>query len=517
MDASKFGTVYLVGAGPGDPELVTLKTHRLLSECDVVVYDNLIPDELIVMLPPSMEKYYVGKRAGVPCCSQAYINDLLVRLAVEGKMVVRLKGSDPLIFGRGAEEAKFLRKHDIPFEIVPGVTSGLAASAYSGIPCTDRERSSAVILVTGHKAKEKHHSSVDWSWIAKAKDATIIVYMGVGGIQKIVDRLLDGGMDPALPAAVIERSTFPSQRVFTSTIHDLPQAVIDNEVKAPAIFLIGKVVELREWLDWFNGHQLMGIRVLVTRPAEQAAPMYRRLRELGAEVQAYPTIATQSSFDPAAWDRFRAVDGDRRWLIFSSENGVRYFFEQFAANGFDIRELAPYKIAVVGGGTERYLVENYGLRVDFVPSKATGKTLAAELTAQTDLAGAVVVRVRGNLSYDYVDKAVVEQGATLVPMIVYETMHPIWPDGLKQKLIAHPPHVTVFTSGSSVDGLYENMTADEVRDIVAPGLVVSIGPTTSVEIRKYGLEVGFEAARHTIPEMIDELAEYLQTHPVRRN
>ena len=517
MTERKVGKVYLVGAGPGDPELVTLKTHRLLNTCDVVVYDNLIPDELIVGLPIPLEKHYVGKRAGVPCCSQDFINELLVRLASEGKVVVRLKGSDPLIFGRGAEEAKFLRAHDIPFEIVPGVTSGLAASAYSGIPCTDRERSSTVILVTGHKAKEKAHTSVDWAWVAKAQHATILVYMGVGQIARIVNRLIINGMSPDTPAAVVERSTFPSQRVFTSSLTDMPDTIKQNNVKAPAIFLVGKVVELRQELDWFKGLPLMGARIMVTRPAAQADPMYTRLRDLGAEVLTYPTIATQEFFDAPAWEKFDAIDTLGRWLIFTSENGVRYFFKQFSKRGVDIRGLSDFKIAVVGSGTARILKEDYNLTADFVPSKMTGKTLAGELVDQEDLKGATVVRVRGNLSYDYVDKAAAEAGAHVIPMTVYETIHPTWPEGLKEKLSSTPPDAVVFTSGSSVDGLYANMTEEEIKRLVAPGLIVSIGPTTSEVIEAYGLEVGLEAKQHNIPDLLDELVEYIQANPIRRN
>jgi len=515
MSSNKPGKVYLVGAGPGDPELVTLKTHRLLEECDAVVYDNLIPDELILDLAPDVEKHYVGKRSGVPCVSQEFINDLLVGLASAGKQVVRLKGSDPLIFGRGAEEAKWLRKHEIPFEIVPGVTSGLAASAYSGIPCTDRERASTVILVTGHKSKDKDHSSVDWSWVARAKEATIIIYMGVREMPTIAAKLIDNGMDPKMPSAVVERCTFPTQRVFTAPLDEMPRTVEENDVGTPAIFLIGRVVELREWLHWFNEHTLMGTRIMVTRPADQAQPIWQRLRELGAEVMTYPTIATDELLDEKAWERFLAADPVNGWLIFTSENGVRYFMQQLAAHDMDVRALAKYKIAVVGGGTERFL-KQYNLHADFVPNKATGRSLAAELTAAVDLSGATVVRVRGNLSYDFVDNAVVEKGATLIPMTVYATSHPIWPDGMKQKLAANPPHVVLFTSGSSVDGLYENMTGEEIRETISPAMIVSIGPTTSEEIRKRGLEVDLEAAKHTIPDMIDELVTYLEQNPPRR-
>ena len=266
MNDKKTGIVYLAGAGPGDPDLVTVKTYNLLRQCDAVVYDYLIPDELITTLPENVEKYYVGKVGGKNSTPQNDINDLIISLAKSGKNVVRLKGSDPLVFGRGGEEAKVLAQNGINFEIIPGVTAGISASTYAGIPVTDRNLASWVMFVTGHKAKEKLTSSVQWDWIAKGEKGTIVIYMGVSQIGSIAADLIENGMDSDTPAAVVERTSFPTQRTHTSTLKDLPQMVIDKNVKAPAIFIIGEVVKLREYIDWFGKKPLHGLRVLVTRP-----------------------------------------------------------------------------------------------------------------------------------------------------------------------------------------------------------------------------------------------------------
>jgi uroporphyrin-III C-methyltransferase len=242
--------VYLVGAGPGDPDLITVKAKCLLEQCDVVVYDALIPYELVATLPAEVERRYVGKKAERHSLPQQEINDLLVRLASRGNRVVRLKGGDPFVFGRGGEEAKYLREHGIPYEIVPGITSGVAAPAFAGIPCTDREEASHVTFVTGHKAVEKLSSSVPWDWVAGARNGTLVIYMGVSEIPKIVDRLLAGGMPPDTPVAAVERGTFPTQRTAITTLSELPDKVVELGVKPPTIFVIGKIVNLQKKLEW---------------------------------------------------------------------------------------------------------------------------------------------------------------------------------------------------------------------------------------------------------------------------
>jgi len=512
MNDKKTGIVYLAGAGPGDPDLVTVKAHNLLKDCDAVVYDYLIPDELITTLPENVEKYYVGKVGGGRSTDQIDINELILNLAKEGKTVVRLKGSDPLVFGRGGEEAKVLAQNGINFEIIPGVTAGISASTYAGIPVTDRNLASWVMFVTGHKAKEKIVSSVQWDWIAKGEKGTIIIYMGVSQIGDIVSDLIEHGMNPDTPSAVVERTSFPTQKTHTSLLKDLPKMVNDKKIKAPAIFLIGEVVNLREYIDWFGKKPFHGLRILVTRPSDQSKEIYSQLRFLGAEVLTYPTIATKENLDKKAWGEFNKIAGSNNWLIFTSENGVRYFIKQMKDHGKDIRDLSNFKIAVIGGGTQKVLKEYY-LKPDFIPYKATTATLAEQFVSKYDLKGANVIRVRGNYSIKNIDEAIANAGGNLIPMTVYETFLPKWSSETVEKFRTYPPDIVIFSSGTTVDGLYESLSEEDIEKYIKPAMLASIGPSTSKEIKTRGLPVTFESKIHTIPGLIDELVEHIKANP----
>jgi len=369
-DRPTIGIVYLVGSGPGDPDLITVKGARLLESCDVVVYDALAPDELVISLPRTVEKRYVGKKAGQHSLPQDQINELLVALARDRKNVVRLKGGDPFVFGRGSEEAEYLKKHGVPFEIVPGITAGVAGPAYAGIPATDRRRASFVMFLTGHKASDKELSSVPWDWVGRAKNGTLVVYMGVSELGNIVTSLREAGMDDATPAAAIERGTYPTQRVIRATMATLQTEVERAGLKPPSLFVFGDTVKLGDVLSWMDRKPLFGLRVLVARPSDQAGWVYRDLRDLGAEVLPYPTIATEPVDDPLAWEGVTTITGDNRWLLFTSENGVRYFMNLWRDHEIDARGLADYKIAAVGFGTARAL-KAFNLTPDFMPTKAT--------------------------------------------------------------------------------------------------------------------------------------------------
>ncbi len=506
------GTVYLIGAGPGDPELITVRARRLLGDCNAVVYDNLIGLELVITLPPTVERHYVGKRAGKHALPQDEINELLVRLARKGKSVARLKGGDPFIFGRGGEEARCLHANDIAYEVVPGITAGIAAPAYAGIPCTDREAASFVTFATGHKAGDKELSSVAWDWMAGGRKGTLVIYMGVGELEHIVTALLTNGMPPDTPAAMIERGTFPSQRSITSPLSTLPETAKANGIKAPAITVIGDVASFQPDMKWFRTAPLLGKRVMVLRPADQAQDMYASLRHLGAEVLTYPTIATEEIDDIPAWDAFNGITGNKRWLAFTSENGVRFFAKQYLKRHADIRSLGSFKIAAIGAGTSRALAR-YHLTPDFVPVKATVASLAREMAAELDLDGASVVRVRGNLADQTLESALTEAGATVLPQNVYKTYHPEWPEGFVGKLHEHPPDVIMFTSGSTAHGLVGMLSAEELVSLTGDALVASIGPSTSDTIRSLGMSVAIEAVSHSVPGLIDELVKYVTANP----
>jgi uroporphyrinogen III methyltransferase/synthase len=502
--------VYLVGAGPGDPELVTVKGKRILQQCDAVIYDHLVPDELIITLPANIEKIYAGKKAGSHVLAQDDINRLLVELAKEGKNIARLKGGDPFIFGRGGEEAEYLKNHNIEFEIIPGITSGLASPAYAGMPCTDRRKASFVVLATGHKAKEKDSSTVPWEWLAQAKNGTLVIYMGVGEFDNIKDILISNGLPPDTPSAVIERGTFPSQRIVTSPLFQLSEKLKEMNIKPPSIFIIGDTVEFQKELSWFAGKPLSGIRIMVTRPADQAQEMYQSLRELGAEVLPYPSITTEEYRDNKAWKAVADIEhpsGSDHWLIFTSENGVRYFFNQLFSFVDDIRFVSRFKIAAVGYGTAKAL-QAYKLAADFLPSKSTTACLADEMINQFNFSRSMAIRIRGNLGDTYVEKTLASAGAQVIPLQTYRTLNAVLPDGFKEKLFAYPPDVIIFTSGSTVDGLFGIFNNDEIKKIADKALVVSIGPSTSRVIRSHGLSVSMEAKEYGIPGIITELLNY---------
>lgn len=503
---TKTGFVYLIGAGPGNPDLITVRGRQLLQACDVVVYDNLIPDELIVTLPERVERKYVGKLSSVHTLPQEEINELLVSLAQEGKRVARLKGGDPFTFGRGAEEASLLRQHAIPYEVVPGVTSASAALAYAGIPPTDRRKASLVMYVTGHRGANGE-SMVRWDWVAQAKCSTIVIYMGVSELARLSAELIESGMAADTPAAIIERGTFSTQRVFSASLERLPAIATENNVRPPSLIVIGEVVDLKEQIEWFSGRPLFGKRIMITRPADQAEEVYRELRDLGAEVLSYPTIATREQVDESAWRSFAGITEDRRWIILTSENGVRFFVNQYVARFRDIRGLAGFKIAAIGFGTSRAM-EHYHVVPDFVPPKATVKVLAEEMTSHVQLEGVRVVRVRGNLADRTAEDALEAVGARVLPLTVYETYTPTWPDNLKEKLFRYPPHYIVFTSGSSADGLLSNLTGDELSRL-ADAKVVSIGPSTTKVIERLGMKVTIEATTHSIPGVLEKLIEYV--------
>lgn len=507
MTSGGNGKVYLIGAGPGDPGLITVRGRHLLRQCDAVVYDNLVSPILIITLPEETALYYVGKQAGDHPVPQEEINQLTLRLAREGKTVARLKGSDPLIFGRGGEEARFLREHQVAFEIVPGVTSGIAGPAYAGIPCTDRERSSFVLFVTGHKVEEKSTGEIDWEWVARAKDGTLVIYMGVAEIGSLVEKLKRHGMPGNLPAAIIERGTLPSQRVVTTSLEQLPAIATAYKIKPPALFVIGRVVELRPWLEWFSSRPLMGLRVMVTRTASQADGLYTRLWELGAEPLPYPTIAFRSHDDPGQWSALLSLTGDNRWLIFTSETGVGFFFEQISRHGQDIRFLARFSVAAVGAGTAEAL-RACRIEPDFIPTEANVEALARELPMIHNLNGAVVGRVRGNLAETTIEDSFLSLGVRVIPLTVYETYHPAWPDDFAGKLAAHPPDAILFTSGSTMDGLYHNLGRDKADRIVAAAAVFSIGPKTSQRLKAQGVKITCEAKRQSIDGLLDELCAF---------
>jgi uroporphyrinogen III methyltransferase / synthase len=486
------GIVYLVGAGPGDPGLMTLRSLELIASADAILYDRLIPSAALAAARPDAELVYVGKEPGSVAMPQEEIDATLVQLGKEGKRVVRLKGGDPFVFGRGGEEAQALAEAGVRFEVVPGVTAGVAAPAYAGIPVTHRDTASAVAFVTGHEDPEKTESALDWDALARFP-GTLVLYMGVKNLPLIAERLIGAGRDPDDPAAVIARGTLPGQRTVSGPLGEIASAVADAGLRAPAITVIGPAAGLREALAWLERRPLHGKVVAVTRARPQASELAVRLRELGAEVVEAPAIR----IEPRAVSReaLAAVTA-ARVLCFTSPNGVRLLFAALHEAGLDARSLAAHTVAAVGPGTSTDLLF-YGVIADVVPERSVAEALVDAL-ADIPMEGKRVVVARASEARDVLPDALRERGAEVEIVPLYDTVAEPLSDEAREGL-ARADYVT-FTSGSTVRFFLE-----QGGGVPEGARVVSIGPVTSETARAHGLTVDVEAGRHDVDGLVDAL------------
>ncbi|HEX6964943.1 MAG TPA: uroporphyrinogen-III C-methyltransferase, partial [Gemmatimonadaceae bacterium] len=417
------GTVFLVGAGPGDPGLLTVRARELLTTCDAVVYDALVNPSILTSIgradDASIELHFVGKRGGERSARQDDINALLVRLAREGKRVVRLKGGDPYVFGRGSEEAQLLAREGIAFEVVPGVTAGVAAPAYAGIPVTHRGVATSVTFVTGHEDPTKEETGTDWAALARA-GGTIVLYMGVKRLPDIVAALTDGGLSSETPAAVIEWGTYPRQRAVTATLATVVACAQAAGIGAPSITVIGDVVRLREEIAWFDTRALHGRRVVVTRARTQASELSEMLRALGADVVEVPAIRIEP-LDRAPLDEALRAIASYRWLILTSRNAVEIVWDALRRRGLDARALAPVKLCAVGPGTADALLE-HGLAVDLVPERAVAEGVIDALAARDDVRGARVLFPRAEGAREVLPTKLAELGAKVDAIAIYKSV-----------------------------------------------------------------------------------------------
>ncbi|MBR0061496.1 MAG: uroporphyrinogen-III C-methyltransferase, partial [Selenomonadaceae bacterium] len=460
--------VYLVGAGAGDIGLLTLKSCEILSAADVVIYDRLADDELL-KLCAGAKKIYVGKEAGKHTLKQSEINQLLVEEARQNKIVVRLKGGDPFVFGRGGEEALYLRENNLPFEIIPGVTSAIAVPAYAGIPVTHRGVATSFAVVTGHEDPTKPESTINWEKLATAVD-TLIFLMGVANLPQIVAKLIEHGRNPETPAALIRWGTKPSQEVFVTTLEKAPYA----KILPPAIFVVGEVVNLREQLQWFDNKILFGKKILVTRARAQASKLSRALKNLGAEVIECPTIKIAPPSDnyaaaDAAIKNLRGFD----WIIFTSANGVEKFFERLKVHGLDARALN--KVAAIGAATAEKL-STFGIIADVVPKDFVAESLAAAL--KNLVADKKILLARAEVARDVLPDALKNFGASVEVVPIYKTI----PELPAQIDFAALDLIT-FTSSSTV----ENFVAAYGVEFLKKIPTAAIGSITAQTLKKFGV------------------------------
>jgi uroporphyrinogen III methyltransferase / synthase len=483
-------TVYLVGAGPGDPGLLTARALELIAAADVIVYDRLIPASALGGARPEATLIYAGKEGGGPSMPQSEITALLISCGRSADVVVRLKGGDPFVFGRGGEEAEALRAAGVAFEVVPGVTAGVAGPAYAGIPVTHRDAASAVAFVTGHEDPSKASgSALDWGALA-AFPGTLVFYMGVRQLPAIASSLVTGGRDASEPAAVVERGTLPEQRVVTGTLATIASAAREAGVRAPALVVVGAVAGLRDGLAWFESRPLAGLTVAVTRARAQVSGLASRLADLGASVVEAPAIRIVALDGPAP-----SVSG-YDLVCLTSPNGVRLLFSRLEAAGLDARALAGARVAAIGPGTAAAL-RSFGVIADVVPDRFVAEGLIDAL-ADVPVRRALVARAAE--ARDVLVDALRERGAEVDVVVLYETVaQPLDVDQLAA--VADADYVT-FTSSSTVRFFLESAGAVAGR---LRARIVSIGPVTSGTLREHGLEPDVEATRHDIDGLIEAL------------
>jgi uroporphyrinogen III methyltransferase/synthase len=499
------GKVYLVGAGPGDARLLTLRAAELLERADLVALDALVSKDIAARIPKTTEVVYVGKRASAHSLPQDQINQLLIDAAKNGKTVVRLKGGDPFVFGRGGEEAEELIAAGVPVEIVPGISSSIAGPAYAGIPVTHRAHATSVTLVTGHEA-DSGSTGIKWDALAKL-DGTIVFMMGFANLATIAHKLITHGMSGDRGVAVISKATTFEQRTVTGTLRNIEGAVAEAKLATPALIVVGDVTTLHDTLNWFESKPLFGKRVVVTRAREQASELKRLLEESGAQVLQFPTIEIAR---PVSFDSLDAViDARYDWLVFTSVHGVQAFFERCALRKKDARSLHGTQIAAVGQVTANEL-RMRGILPDLVPERFISTELLPLLAEdQTGIRTAVIRAQEGR---DELIDELRRRGGHVDLGVAYRTIAADYDLAELRELIASDAiDVVTFTSASTVDHFFEKLTPEERARVNRRAILASIGATTSEAIRRYGKEPDVVAEKATIAALHDAIVSVCNT------
>ena len=525
------GIVYLVGAGPGDPGLLTVKGRDALEQADLVVYDRLVDPALLAYAPPAAEQRFVGKARGAQELSQDAINALLVARAAQGQRVVRLKGGDPFVFGRGGEEALALAAAGLPFEVVPGVTSAVAAAAYAGIPLTHRGLAASFTVASGSEDPAKPESSIDWDALARSLalgGGTLAVLMGWAALERILARLAAQGLPPDTPVALVQWGTWNRQRTVTGTLADAARLGRAAGLAPPVVAIVGEVVKLRERLAWFDRRPLFGKRILLTRSRSQASGLRRLLEQAGAEAVELPSIVIAPPEDYAAMDAALAELGGYDWVIFASANAVESVFRRLqtrrpapvfpmtgdavsddAASGGgpafgDARAFGGVKVGAIGPATAAALQQR-GIRPDFVPARATASAALAELAAG-EWAGRRALLPAADIGRDELAQGLAKLGAAVDWLPVYRNLPDPDAPARARQAFADGIDLVTFTSSSTVRNLLAALDGD--RAPLEAACVACIGPVTAATARELGLRVDLEAAEHTV----EGLAAALITH-----
>lgn len=508
MAKAKKGKVYLVGSGPGDPGLLTLKGKECIEKADVVVYDYLANRVFLEYARKGAELIYVGKEGGRHTMSQDNINSLIVSKAHQGLNVVRLKGGDPFIFGRGGEEALELVKAGISFEVVPGVTSAIAVPAYAGIPLTHRDFTATVAFITGHEDPAKETSGIAWDKLATGI-GTLVFLMGVGNLPKIAASLMEHGRSSDTPVAVIRAGTVPGQRTITGSLGNIADKAQKENIKPPAIIVVGDVVSLRKELNWFEERPLFGKRIVVTRAREQASDFVACLSELGAECVEFPTIEV---IPPPSWkDLDRAIGNleTYQWLVFTSVNGVKYFFERLEDSGQDVRDLKGIRIAAIGPKTADAIREK-GVNADLVPEEYRAEAVV-EAFRKHRVAGSRILLPRAAEAREVLPQELERMGAAVEVVEAYRTVKPEGDkDEIRAMLVKGDIHMVTFTSSSTVNNFMEMFEgeSDQLLKWMEKVTVACIGPVTAKTAEQRGLSVQITPSDYTIEALAKAIVDY---------
>jgi len=510
VDKRQHGIVYLIGGGPGSPDLLTLKAKDCLQKADVVIYDYLVNESILSLAGEGAELIYVGKRAGIHTASQQEINSLLIEKAKLRLTVARLKGGDPFIFGRGGEEALELSRARIPFEIVPGVTSAIAVPAYAGIPLTHRAYSSTVCFITGHEDPTKETPGINWKVLA-GFSGTLVFLMGMRNLGTIAQQLIEHGRQPNCPAAVIVNGTLPGQRTIQGSLSDIDQKARAEKFAAPGIIVVGDVVSVREHLNWFESKALFAKKILVTRPEEQAQGLARMLSDLGSRVYLLPTIKI---IPPKNWRKIdEAIAGLSRydWVLFTSVNGVKFFFQRLHSAKKDVRHLSGIRIGAIGPVTAGALNE-VGIIPDLLPEKYSGEGIVAVLE-KLPIAGKRFLLPRPAVASDFLPEKITSLGARVDVVEAYQTVLPEYDDDRLGSFVEDGPlDMITFTSPSTVDNLLHLVKGKPVEKGVSGAKIACIGPITAQRAAEKGLEVTIVPDTYTIEGLLDAIVRFYKDY-----
>ena len=505
----KPASVYLIGAGPGDPDLITVRGLRHLNAADVVVYDRLVHPRLLQSVKPEAEQIDVGAAAPRPL-EQDAINLLLADKAREGKTVARLKWGDPFVFNSGGKEALFLHKQGIPFEVVPGVPPTIGGPCYAGVPLTYPETGDAIVFIRGHEAETNTPPHVDWDKVAPLA-GTVVSYAGGPQLEVIIDELIAHGRSPEEPAALIIRPTLPTQRTIAGTLGEIQHVVREAQRRGSGVLVVGPVVGFREYLRWFDSRPLFGKRILVTRPEAQATELVDLLWSLGAEPIEAPMIRVEPPEDDRPLDDACELAGTFDWIVFTSTNGVDAFLQQLCTGPRDVRELKGVRLCAVGPATAERLLR-YGLRVDLVPEEHRGEAVVEALRKTENLSECRILLPRADLARDVLPIELQRAGAEVVDVTAYRTVRTGGdrdggPDIFKM-LLEQEIDVVTFTSASTVRNFVKVLGADPVADLLNTTVVAAIGPVTADAAARLNIQTTIMPASYTVPALVDAIVKH---------